>query len=99
MEGVSRLVDYRGWLVALAVASAAASAAQAQSEERCYGAALAGENDGIDGQEAPGGATVDYQGNAWIAVPSGTCLTLPLPVQPDGTPRRAALEPLERDRP
>jgi uncharacterized membrane protein len=93
------LVDYRGWLVALAVALPAASAAQAQGEERCYGAALAGENDGIDGQEAPGGATVDYQGNAWVAVPSGTCLTLPLPVQPDGTPRRAALEPLDRDRP
>jgi hypothetical protein len=32
-------------------------------------------------------------------VASGSCMTMPLPVQPDGTPRRGALEPLDRDRP
>jgi uncharacterized membrane protein len=81
-----------------AIAAVAASAAAAQ-EERCYGVAPAGENDGIDGREAAGTSTVDFQGNAWVAVPAGTCLTMPLPVQPDGTPRRGALEPLDRDPP
>jgi uncharacterized membrane protein len=81
-----------------AVAALAASAASAQ-EERCYGVARAGENDGIDGREAAGTSTVDFQGNAWAWVPAGTCLTTPLPVQPDGTPRRGALEPLVRDPP
>ena len=56
-------------------------------------------NDGLDRREAPGSSTVDFQGNAWVLVPAGTCLTMPLPVQPDGTPRRGALEPLDRDRP
>ena len=42
---------------------------------------------------------MDYQGDAWIWVPAGTCLTMALPVQPDGTPRRGAHEPLDRDRP
>ena len=80
------------------IAAVVASAASAQ-EERCYGVAPAGENDGIDGREAAGTSTVDFQGNGWVSVPAGTCLTMPLPVQPDGTPRRGALEPLDRDPP
>jgi uncharacterized membrane protein len=71
----------------------------AQDQERCYGVAPAGLNDGIDEREAPGTSTVDYQGNAWMWVPAGTCLTMALPVQPDGTPRRGAPQPLDRDRP
>lgn len=82
--------------IALGLAAAAASAAE---QERCYGVALAGENDGIDGAEAAGTSTVDYQGNAWVWVDTGNCLTLPLPGQNDGTPRRGALEPLARDAP
>jgi uncharacterized membrane protein len=81
-----------------ALALGLATAASAQ-EERCYGVARAGQNDGLDRQEAPGTSTVDYQGNAWVRVPAGSCLTTPVPVQPDGTPRRGALEPLDRDRP
>ncbi|HRO10507.1 DUF2282 domain-containing protein [Amaricoccus sp.] len=76
-----------------------ATLAAAQEQERCYGVALAGENDGIGAESAPGTSTVDYQGDAWILVPAGSCLTMALPVQPDGTPRRGALEPLDRDRP
>jgi uncharacterized membrane protein len=71
----------------------------ASAEERCYGVALAGENQGIGAREAPGSSSVDYQGDAWVMVPDGTCLTRPLPVQPDGTPRRGSPEPLDRDRP
>jgi uncharacterized membrane protein len=76
-----------------------AATASAQEQERCYGVAPAGQNQGIGKDEAPGTSTVDYQGDAWIMVPAGSCLTMPLPVQPDGTPRRGALEPLARDRP
>lgn len=89
-----------GTRVALAfVAAAGLAAPAALAEERCYGVAPAGRNDGLDGREAPGTSTIDFQGNAWILVPDGTCLTQPVPVQPDGTPRRGALEPLDRDRP
>jgi uncharacterized membrane protein len=85
-------------LTALA-ALAAAPVAHAQPREKCYGVAPAGENDGLGGREAPGTSTVDYQGDAWTWVPAGACLTMPLPAQPDGTPRRGAHEPLDRDRP
>jgi uncharacterized membrane protein len=85
---------------ALAAAAALALfAGPAAAAERCYGVALAGQNEGLGAEAAPGGSTVDYQGDAWIMVPDGSCLTMALPVQPDGTPRRGALEPLDRDRP
>ncbi len=89
----------------LAVWFIAAGLAQAQSgnapdgQERCFGVAEAGENDGIDNRQEPGSSTVDYQGNAWMWVETGTCLRMALPVQADGTPRRGALEPINRDRP
>jgi uncharacterized membrane protein len=85
-------------LTALSVV-VASPVAHAQSREKCYGVAPAGQNDGVGAREAPGTSTVDYQGDAWTWVPAGACLTMPLPVQPDGTPRRGAHEPLDRDRP
>ncbi len=89
-----------GTLAAAGLALALSCLAPAAfADERCYGVAPAGKNDGLDGREAPGTSTIDFQGNAWIIVPDDTCLTQPLPVQPDGTPRRGALEPLDRDRP
>lgn len=71
----------------------------AQVQERCYGVAKAGANDGIGTDASAGTSTVDYQGDAWVLVTPGTCTTLPLPVQTDGTPRRGSPEPLDRDRP
>jgi uncharacterized membrane protein len=85
--------------IAFAVWAVQASPVRAQAEERCYGVARAGDNDGIGRDSNPGTSTVDYQGDAWVAVPAGRCLTMPLPVQPDGTPRRGSLQPLDRDRP
>lgn len=82
-----------------ALVLALALAGQAAADERCYGVAPAGGNQGIGTEAAPGTSTVAYQGDAWMLVPDGTCLTMPLPVQPDGTPRRGSLEPLDRDRP
>jgi len=83
----------------LAVAAPLPALAQAAGQERCYGVARAGANDGIGTREDPGSSAVDWQGDAWTSVAAGTCLTQPLPPQPDGTPRRGALEPLDRDRP
>jgi uncharacterized membrane protein len=87
-----------GTLLAAALL-ATASAAAAQSEEKCFGVALAGQDQGVGDGTTAGASSVDYQGNAWIMVPAGTCLTKAVPVQPDGTPRRGSLEPLDRDRP
>lgn len=84
-------------LSAAFLATAGSASAQEGARERCYGVALAGENEGIGEGSAPGTSTRDYQGDAWVMVPAGTCTRIALPVQPDGTPRRGALEPLERD--
>jgi uncharacterized membrane protein len=85
--------------LALAALGTVALAGAASADERCYGVAPAGENQGIGPREAPGSSSVDYQGDAWVMVPDGTCLTRALPVQSDGTPRRGSPEPLDRDRP
>lgn len=90
-------------IVSFAVAGAVAAALSAHTtgtvqaaEEKCYGVALAGENDCAagEGTTCGGTSTVDYQGNAWSLVPAGTCLTMELP---DG--RSGSLEPLDRDLP
>ena len=93
----------RNAMQALALAAIVAAtlpvAAGAAGEERCYGIARAGENDGIGGGEGNGASSVDFQGDAWVWVAAGTCITVTPPLQPDGTPRRGSLEPLDRDRP
>jgi uncharacterized membrane protein len=85
-------------LAGLGTLGAAAQTQDDEDRERCYGVAPAGENDGIGEREDPGSSSVDYQGDAWAWVPANTCLTRPLPPQPDGTPRRGSFEPLARDR-
>ncbi|TPE47579.1 BufA1 family periplasmic bufferin-type metallophore [Amaricoccus solimangrovi] len=74
-----------------------ATGGQDVPEEKCFGVALAGQNDGIGMGGDTAASTVDYQGNAWIWVPRGTCQRMPLPAQADGTPRRGAIRPLQRD--
>jgi uncharacterized membrane protein len=91
----------------LAVASALAcamtvqltGAANAQDMEKCFGVALAGQNDckAGEGTTCAGTSKVDYQGNAWTLVPAGTCTTMELPAGGDGMARMGSLEPLERD--
>lgn len=88
----------------LAVASALASALAAHATtaladgdmEKCYGVAMAGQNDckAGEGTTCAGTSKVDYQGNSWKLVPTGTCTTMKLP---DG--RMGSLEPLMRDMP
>jgi len=92
----------------LAVASAVAAAlaaqtttASAQSKEKCYGVALAGQNDCAagPGTTCAGTSVVDYQGNAWTLIAAGTCESLDLPAMADGTTRKGSLDVLERDLP
>ena len=82
--------------VAAALSATLAVPAQAQAKEKCYGVSQAGKNDCAagPGTTCAGTSTVDYQGNAWTLVDSGTCAEIELP---DG--RMGALEPLERDLP
>lgn len=90
--------------LALALVSAACAATGVAAQEdqvKCYGVALAGENDCAagPGTTCAGTSTMDYQGNAWSLVPDGTCTEIDLPAMADGTPRDGALEPLDRDLP
>jgi uncharacterized membrane protein len=80
---------------ALAAHFAAPAAAQ-EANEKCFGVALAGQNDCAagPGTTCAGTSKVDYQGNSWKLVPAGTCTTMELP---DG--RMGSLEALDRDLP
>jgi uncharacterized membrane protein len=64
---------------ALAGATTLASVAQAApgDRERCYGIALAGQNDcrAGPGTTCAGTSTVNYQGNAYKYVARGQCIT------------------------
>ena len=81
--------------VAAALANLAYPAA-AQEEEKCYGIALAGQNDcqAGAGTTCAGTSTIDYQGNSWKLVPKGTCLAIELPGG-----RHGSLTALDRDVP
>lgn len=60
--------------------------------EKCYGVALAGENDckAGPGTTCAGTSTRDYQGNAWKMVPEGTCEDIQTPEGP------GSLTPIDR---
>ena len=67
-------------LAAAALLASASTSAQDREmpRERCYGVALAGQNDCAagPGTSCAGTATVDYQGNAWKYVEAGSCLRM-----------------------
>jgi uncharacterized membrane protein len=87
---------------ALATAlSGIAGMAAAQENEKCFGVALAGQNDCAagEGTTCAGTSKVDYQGNAWTLVPAGTCETMELPAADDGMARKGSLTAVERDLP
>jgi uncharacterized membrane protein len=88
-------------IVGALAAALSATAAAAQEGEKCYGVALAGQNDCAagEGTTCAGTSKVDYQGNAWKLVPVGTCTTMELPAGTDGMARMGSLEPLTRDLP
>jgi uncharacterized membrane protein len=87
-------------VIAGALAAAlSAGVASAQDGEKCFGVALAGQNDCAagEGTTCAGTSKVDYQGNAWKLVPVGTCETMELPAAGDGMMRKGSLEKLDRD--
>lgn len=50
-------------------------------KEKCYGVSLAGQNDCAagPGTSCAGTSKIDYQGNAWKLVPTGTCTSIKTP--------------------
>ncbi len=64
-------------------------------KDKCYGIALAGENDckAGKGTSCEGTSTIDFQGNAWTFAPKGTCEYI---ITPDG---EASLDELDRNNP
>lgn len=50
-------------------------------KEKCFGIALAGQNDCAagPGTSCAGTSRIDYQGNAWTLVPAGTCTSIDTP--------------------
>lgn len=50
-------------------------------KDKCYGIALAGENDckAGAGTSCEGTSTVDFQGNAWTYAPKGSCVFITTP--------------------
>lgn len=64
-----------------ALVASGAPAAFSADMEKCYGVALKGQNDCAagEGTSCAGTSTIDYQGNSWKLVPSGTCLSTDTP--------------------
>ncbi|MGB8813771.1 MAG: DUF2282 domain-containing protein [Paracoccaceae bacterium] len=83
-----------GALAAALSAHFATSVSAEDAKEKCFGVALAGQNDCAAGAgtTCAGTSKVDYQGNSWKLVPAGTCVTMELP---EG--RMGSLEALDRD--
>lgn len=67
--------------VASAVSLVASVPAVAADKEKCFGVAMAGQNDCAAGAgtSCAGTSKVDYQGNSWKYVDKGACLTMDLP--------------------
>jgi uncharacterized membrane protein len=66
---------------AMPMAKKPVTAAQMVGKEKCYGVALAGQNDckAGAGTTCAGTSKVNYQGNAWALVAKGTCATIKTP--------------------
>lgn len=68
-------------LSAIAASGVAVAADKKPPMEKCYGVALAGQNDCAagPGTTCAGTSKIDYQGNAWKLVPKGTCTSIETP--------------------
>lgn len=73
-------------LSSVLIASTPAMAADMDGMEKCFGVALKGQNDckAGAGTTCAGTSKMDYQGNAWKAVPADTCLKVASPTSPTG---------------
>ena len=77
---------------AAALAAQTTAASAEETKEKCFGVALAGQNDCAAGAgtTCAGTSTIDYQGNSWKLAPKGTCVTTETPLGP------GSLEPIKR---
>ena len=82
--------------VATAAVSIAVTGVQAAGKEKCYGVAMAGQNDckAGAGTTCAGTSKVDYQGNSFKLVEKGTCVSMDLPGD-----RKGSFTELKRDVP
>ena len=83
-----------GAALTVAAAPVAAADAKAAPTEKCFGVAMKGKNDCAAGAgtSCAGTSKVDYQGNAWILVPKGTCEKTASPTSPTGNGQLAAFK-------
>lgn len=74
-----------GTAVALSASSAKADSKD-KAMEKCFGVALKGKNDckAGKGTSCAGTSKRDYQGDAWVLVPKGTCTKTKSPHSPTG---------------
>lgn len=80
----------------LSALALSATPAAAEATEKCFGIAMAGQNDcASTGSNSCAGTTkVDYEKAAWKLVPAGTCETTMVTL-PDGSTRAGSLTPIE----
>lgn len=81
MNKVSKSLAFAGSMATALTLLGGVPAHAADEMEKCFGVALAGENDCAAGAgtTCAGTSTVDYQGNAWKLVPAGTCIEMETP--------------------
>lgn len=79
-------------VVSVADVMAEEHVAMQKDKEKCYGISLAGQNDCAagPGTSCAGTSKIDYQGNAWKLVPTGSCTTIKTPFG------SGSLSPIER---
>ncbi len=75
-----------GTAVAISATSFSAQAEESKKKEKCYGVALAGQNDCAagPGTSCAGTSKKDYQSNAWNYVPKGKCVEMESKTSPTG---------------
>ena len=78
-------------VVKTAFASWIGGASPSGRKDKCFGIALAGENDCAagEGTSCEGTSTVDFQGNAWTYAPKGSCEYI---ISPEGPASLTAVE-------
>jgi len=94
-SGQLKLADNAPAAVKSAFESWMSGTAPSGRPDKCFGIALAGENDCAagPGTSCEGTSTVNFQGNSWTLAPKGSCQYI---LSPDGP---GSLTALERNKP
>lgn len=68
-------------VLTIPASSADESVPTQKDKEKCYGVSLARQNDCAagPGTSCAGSSKIDYQGNAWKLVPTGSCTSIKTP--------------------